>query len=101
MKFDSKNVTLFAVFAALYSVINILQMSLVGNPTIYGPIRLRVADCLIALTVLFGWPVVGGVTFGCLVTNARFGHVWTGIVLKSGPHPLYLMKETHPYKKVK
>jgi uncharacterized membrane protein len=73
MKFDSKDVTLTAVFAALYPVINIIQMSLIGNPTIYGPIQLRVADCLIALTVLFGWPVVGGVTFGCLVTNATYG----------------------------
>ena len=72
MKFDSKDVTLTAVFAALYPVINILQMSLVGNPTVYGPIQLRIADCLIALTVLFGWPVVGGVTFGCLVTNAYY-----------------------------
>jgi uncharacterized membrane protein len=72
MRFSSKYVTLTAVFAALYPVINILQMSLVGNPTIYGPIQLRVADCLIALTVLFGWPVVGGVTFGCLVTNAYY-----------------------------
>ena len=72
MKFDSKDVTLTAVFAALYPVINILQMTLIGNPTIYGPIQLRVADCLIALTVLFGWPVVGGVTFGCLITNAYY-----------------------------
>jgi uncharacterized membrane protein len=72
MKFDSKDVTLTAVFAALYPVINILQMSFIGNPTIYGPIQLRIADCLIALTVLFGWPVVGGVTFGCLVTNAYY-----------------------------
>jgi uncharacterized membrane protein len=72
VRVDSKDITLTAVFAALYPVINILQMSLVGNPTVYGPIQLRVADCLIALTVLYGWPVVGGVTFGCLVTNAYY-----------------------------
>jgi len=72
MKLDSKDVTLTAAFAALYPAINIIQMSLIGNPTIYGPIQLRVADCLIALTVLFGWPVVGGVTFGCLITNAYY-----------------------------
>ncbi|MGD0160089.1 MAG: QueT transporter family protein [Candidatus Bathyarchaeia archaeon] len=72
MKFDSKDITLTAVFAALYPVINIIQMTLIGNPTIYGPIQLRVADSLIALTVLFGWPVVGGVTFGCLITNAYY-----------------------------
>jgi uncharacterized membrane protein len=72
VKIDSKDITLTAVFAALYPVINILQMTLIGNPTIYGPIQLRIADCLIALAVLFGWPVVGGVTLGCLVTNAYY-----------------------------
>jgi uncharacterized membrane protein len=72
MEFDSRNITLTAVFAALYVVINVLQMSFIGNPTVYGPIQLRVADCLIALAVLFGWPVVGGVTFGCFLTNAYY-----------------------------
>jgi uncharacterized membrane protein len=72
VRISSRDVTLTAVFSALYPVINILQMSSIGNPTIYGPIQLRVADCLIALTVLFGWPVVGGVTFGCFVTNAYY-----------------------------
>jgi uncharacterized membrane protein len=33
---------------------------------------LRVADALIALAALFGWPVVGGVTLGCFVTNAYY-----------------------------
>jgi uncharacterized membrane protein len=69
VKIDSKTITLTAVFAALYVVINVFQMISVGNPTVYGPIQLRVADCLIPLTALFGWPVVGGVTFGCLITN--------------------------------
>lgn len=64
--------TLTAVFAALYVVINVLQISSIGNPTVYGPIQLRIADCLIALAALFGWPVVGGVTFGCILTNAYY-----------------------------
>jgi len=71
-KIDSRNLTLTAVFAALYVVINVLQMVSVGNPTVYGPIQLRVADCLIALVVLFGWPAVGGVTLGCFLTNAYY-----------------------------
>lgn len=71
-RIDSRNVTLTAVFAALYVVINVLQTSSIGSPTIYGPIQLRIADCLIALAALFGWPVVGGVTFGCLLTNAYY-----------------------------
>ncbi|MCW4006935.1 MAG: QueT transporter family protein [Candidatus Bathyarchaeota archaeon] len=73
MKFDSRDVTLTAVFAALYVVINVVESFAVGSPIlVYGPIQLRVADCLIALAVLFGWPVVGGVTLGCLAANAYY-----------------------------
>ena len=64
--------TLTAVFAALYTVINVVQMVTVGNPTIYGPVQLRIADALIPLAALFGWPVIGGVTIGCFVTNAYY-----------------------------
>jgi uncharacterized membrane protein len=72
VKFDSRDIALTAVFAALYVVINVLQMITVGNPTVYGPVQLRVADCLIALAVLLGWPVVAGVTVGCFLTNAYY-----------------------------
>lgn len=72
MKFDSRDVTSTAVFAALYVVINIVQTVTVGNPTIYGPIQLRVADFMIALAALLGWPLVGGVTVGCFLTNAYY-----------------------------
>lgn len=72
MKFDSRDVTGTAVFAALYVVINIVQTVSVGNPTIYGPIQLRVADFMIALAALFGWPIIGGVTIGCFLTNAYY-----------------------------
>lgn len=69
---DARDVSLFAVFSSLYVVINILQSILIGNPSIYGPIQLRVADCLIALSALFGLPVVAGVTLGGLLTNAYY-----------------------------
>ncbi len=72
MKFDSRDLTGTAVFAALYVVINIVQTATVGNPTIYGPIQLRVADFMIALAALFGWPIIGGVTIGCFLTNAYY-----------------------------
>ena len=72
MKLDSRDLTLTAVFAALYAVINIVQTISVGNPTIYGPIQLRVADFMIALAALFGWPIIGGVTLGCFLTNAYY-----------------------------
>jgi len=72
VKFDSRDLTLTALFAALYVVINLVQSFTIGNPTIYGPIQLRIADFMIALTILFGWPMVGGVTLGCFLTNAYF-----------------------------
>lgn len=72
MKFDSKDIALAAVFAALYVIVNVLQMVSVGNPTVYGPVQLRLADCLIALAALFGWPVVAGVSVGCFLTNAYY-----------------------------
>jgi hypothetical protein len=72
VKFDSRDLALAAVFGALYVTINVLQMLSVGNPTVYGPVQLRFADCLIALAALLGWPVVIGVTFGCALTNAYY-----------------------------
>ena len=72
MKFDSRDLTLTALFAALYVVINIVQTVTIGNPTIYGPIQLRLADFMIALTALFGWPMAAGVTLGCFLTNGYY-----------------------------
>ena len=72
MKLDSRDLGLASVFTALYVVVNVVQMVSVGNPTVYGPIQLRVADCFIALAALMGWPVVAGVTAGCFLTNAYY-----------------------------
>jgi uncharacterized membrane protein len=72
VKFDSRDLTSTALFAALYVVLNIVQTVTVGNPTIYGPVQLRVADFMIALAALFGWPMVAGVTLGCFLTNAYY-----------------------------
>ena len=72
VKFDSRDLTLSALFTALYVVINLIQSFTVGNPTVYGPIQLRVSDFMIALTVLLGWPMVAGVTLGCFLTNGYF-----------------------------
>lgn len=72
LRISSRDITLTAVLAALYVVINVLQMFTVGNPTIYGPVQLRLADCLITLAALIGWPVIGGVTLGCFVTNLYY-----------------------------
>jgi uncharacterized membrane protein len=72
LKLESKDLVLASLFAALYVVVNVVQMISVGNPTVYGPIQLRIADCLIALSALLGWPIVAGVTTGCFLTNAYY-----------------------------
>jgi len=70
LRMDTKDLALTAVFVSLYVVINLVQAATVGNPAISGPVQLRVADCLIPLAALLGWPVVAGVTVGCVLTNA-------------------------------
>jgi hypothetical protein len=42
-----------------------------GGPITYGPIQLRLADCLIPLSALFGWPLAIGVSIGCF-SNAYY-----------------------------
>ena len=75
MKFDTRDITLTVVFTALYALINLIQLlSPFGNPSIYGPVQLRLSDFLIALSALLGMPVVFGVTLGCVVVNA-FGSI--------------------------
>jgi uncharacterized membrane protein len=61
---------LTAVSASLYAVINIVQTSM-GGPITYGPVQLRLADSLIPLSALFGWPLILGVTIGCF-SNAYY-----------------------------
>jgi len=71
VKFDARDLALTAIFASLYVVINVLQ-TLMGGSITYGPVQLRVADCLIAFAALLGLPVIGGVTLGCFITNAFY-----------------------------
>jgi len=58
------------IFASLYSIVLIALA-----PMSFGPVQLRVADCLIPLAALFGWPVFASVTVGCFLGNAFF---WLG-----------------------
>jgi len=53
----------------------------VGNPTVYGPVQLRVADCLLALAALLGWPVAAGVSLGCFLSNAYYFLGVTDVIL--------------------
>lgn len=69
MRVATKDVTLTTAFASLYFALNLVQAATIGNPAISGPVQLRVADCLIVLAALLGWPVIAGVTVGGVLTN--------------------------------
>ncbi len=53
--------------ASLYAV-----LTLALAPISFGPIQLRISDCLITLSALLGPPVVIGVTLGCFIGNLLF-----------------------------
>jgi uncharacterized membrane protein len=61
---NTKEISLTAVFAALYAMIVIIFA-----PISYGPIQLRVADALIPLSAYLGIPVIYGVTLGAIIAN--------------------------------
>ncbi len=67
---DTKDASLTALFTGLYAVLVALLA-----PISFGPVQLRIADVLIPLSALFGWPVVIGVTLGCVIGNV---YVWLG-----------------------
>ena len=66
----TSEISLAIVLTSLYAVLVIVLA-----PISYGPIQLRVADCLIPLAALFGLPAIIGVTAGCFIGNAYF---WMG-----------------------
>ena len=68
----TNEISLTIVFSSLYMVLLVaLPVPLLSN----GPVQLRIADCLIPLAALFGWPAIAGVTVGCFFGNAYF---WLG-----------------------
>ena len=61
---NTRQISLSAVIAALYAATVIILA-----PISFGPIQLRLADCLIPLSALLGPPAVLGVALGALVAN--------------------------------
>ncbi|MDG6950125.1 MAG: QueT transporter family protein, partial [Nitrososphaerota archaeon] len=53
-----------AVYAAMYVVLGV-----VFSPISYGVINLRVANVLIGLVPLLGWPAIIGQTLGVFIAN--------------------------------
>jgi hypothetical protein len=74
MRLDSKDLALTVVFAALYATLVIVQ-----GQSAAAAIQLRIADCLIPLCALFGWPAIMGVTAGALA-----GNMFTSLPMSNG-----------------
>jgi uncharacterized membrane protein len=60
----SRNLALAAVFGALYAAL-VIGFAPISNL----PIQVRIADVLMPLTILFGWPVILGLGIGTVVGN--------------------------------
>jgi len=72
---DVREISLTAISAALYAVLLIILAQIS-----FGPIQLRIADCIIPLAALFGWPWIWGVTLGCFVGNLIGGMMAFGFL---------------------
>jgi uncharacterized membrane protein len=64
VKLHTRDLALAAVFAALYAV-GVLALPGIS----FEIVQVRVADALIPLSMVFGWPVALGVTIGCAIAN--------------------------------
>ncbi len=61
---DARDLALTAVFASLYAIMVVVQ-----GLSAAAALQLRIADALIPLAALFGWPSIVGLTVGCFVSN--------------------------------
>ena len=61
---NSVSVTLTATFAAVYAV-GVYFLT----PISFLPFQVRVADALLPLAMLFGWPAIVGLSIGAFVAN--------------------------------
>ena len=61
----SRNLALAALFAALYAAL-VVGLAPISNL----PIQVRVADALMPLAILFGWPAILGLGIGTVVGNS-------------------------------
>ena len=61
----SRNLALAALFAALYAAL-VIGLAPISNL----PIQVKVADALMPLAILFGWPAILGLGIGTVVGNS-------------------------------
>jgi len=72
---ELKKITLASLFSALYAICVILLA-----PISFLLFQVRIADALIPFSILFGMPVVLGVTFGNIIANIYGGLGYIDII---------------------
>jgi uncharacterized membrane protein len=60
----TKEISLAIVFAALYAV-GVIVLA----PISFNIFQVRVADAMLPLSIIFGWPAIVGITIGTIVSN--------------------------------
>ncbi len=70
MKLNAKKLAVMAIFAALYAV---GVIALAGISFGYGIFQVRVADAMLPLSMIFGFPSAIGLSLGCVVSNVYGG----------------------------
>tara|TARA_Y100000590_G_scaffold197325_1_gene224096 strand:- start:795 stop:1331 length:537 start_codon:yes stop_codon:yes gene_type:complete len=64
VKMNSREIALICIFAALYAI-GVVFLA----PFSFLPIQVRIADALLPLSIIFGIPVVIGLSLGTVVAN--------------------------------
>ena len=60
----TKQISLTAIFAVLYAVAVVTLL-----PISFSIFQVRIADALLPLAIIFGWPTIIGVSLGTIVAN--------------------------------
>jgi len=68
MKLNAKSLAVMAIFAALYAV-GVIVLA----PISFGIAQVRVADAMLPLSMIFGFPSAIGLSLGCAVSNVYGG----------------------------
>jgi len=68
IKLNTKEISLVIIFTALYAV-GVIALA----PISFYIFQVRVADAILTLSIIFGWPSIIGITIGTLVANVYGG----------------------------
>ena len=72
---NNKEISLIAIISALYAAL-VIGLA----PISFLPIQIRIADAMLPLSIIFGMPVIIGLTLGTIVANVFGGLGFVDII---------------------